>query len=356
MPGQKVLILGDSHGSLPDFSYLHEHYRGKIDLAIHLGDLVDVCGRYSDRQIFLKALSDEIEKLKPSTFVIVPGNHDDKCDKFERRYMHFSNGRFERRREKLKGQIRETKEKSFINGLDTHPSKIKPTIDTLQEIGVMADYTFISESGRTLSVDGPWEDFTEWGWFENLGDEQYDMYITWSKEGLEENHTPPEEIGPPRRTYLLSHHNCTQSFNPRYSGYYHGHSHHVYKNGEKISTGYFIRKNKRWVFMKSFDYVFDNQKIKEVEDSREYKRNTPGIYFFLNRTGDKSRRNRRYQKARLEIMPGIEQDWMLLDHEKQSIIYSSTEKTEVHTISIPNLFAKLCGKIGEHSNQYSLVI
>jgi predicted phosphodiesterase len=83
--GGTTLLIGDTHGHLPDFSSLKK-YVADVHLIISLGDHVDEYIPYSSRRLFLERLSESFRELSPRV-MLVEGNHDRKCSHYEKKRL-----------------------------------------------------------------------------------------------------------------------------------------------------------------------------------------------------------------------------------------------------------------------------
>lgn len=213
-----------------------------------------------------------------------------------------------------------TKEEEALLAVDRPLGSVVSTDKLLEGLGVVSDYVCVNEEGRMFKGDDL-EDFLE------VCEGDYELYVA------KPNRVPKLLFftGNPRVT-LVSHRQNTRLFKQNYLHYFHAHRHDLYQNGHMISSSVFKSPAKnRWKVYRSFYYDLEEGKLGRSS------RHTPSISFFLDD---------RYKTARLELIPGICGDWMVLDSEGRRVVYGSSITGKATEIPIDGLFEKLCEKVG----------
>lgn len=297
MPELSLLTLSDLHGRKSDISWV-----GAVDIIALLGDLVDEYMPYSQRISYLREFSKEIKRLKPETVFIVPGNHENMCEHYERVYSNLDNSDISKARAEC-----ETRYERAISAIDIPP--VTSTMEALEELGVISDYICVGENG----VGEPGD----------IG--RYNLYVSGSVR-IPKNIRSHSELD---KAYLLSHHKSLGTFKNEkaYTTYIHGHRHDFYEDGGSISLNV-VRGKKVY----RFRYYLD---VGEIRPNGKCE--TPGVSFVVRGSKKKDK------LSRVAGAPGIFGDQMLWDG--GTVTYKSAITGRKHSLDLDELYHGVSEKI-----------
>lgn len=297
MLGGTKLLIGDTHFVEPELDGVKENF-SKVDLVICLGDLIDA---YSDKYI---------KKYMPELLGI-------RSDKSTVDYLKELSKLFKKLGKKT--IVVEGNHAQDCFETDNAARKM------LSTVGLLSDYVCITDRGNMF--EGTVEDVPK-------VKENFEVYVT------EPDCVPVSVFQDKnaREFHLISHKQNTTRFTEQYRDYFHGHYHRLWKDGKGISSTIFEKtKYRAWHAKKHFRY-----KLKTRDIDRQ-SRHTPCISFFLDKG-----------VARLEIIPGIFGDWMVLDPGSRRVVYRSQKAKEVFDIDLEDFFLAICDKGGYKG--YNLLI